>query len=129
MKYGQACKFKKGEQMQTPIQVIEKINRVQLALQQGNSELKTLAIKKAKAERDYRIALARKILILKAEKYPVTLIQELSKGDEEVAELKLQRDVSESAYFTAISAMENLRLEIESLRSTLAWLKEEYKNS
>jgi hypothetical protein len=113
----------------TPGQIIEKLNVAQIALTKGNIEQKTLALKKAEAKKNYSIAKAKKILILKAEKYPATLIQDLVVGDEKIAELRLQRDISESAYYTAISAMENLRLEVETLRSLLTWLRMELKNT
>lgn len=113
----------------TPVQVIEKINTCVQALTQGNINLKTLSIQKAQAEQSYRVALAKEMLKLKAEKYPATLIQDIVRGNEEVARLRLDRDIAESAYYTAISAMDNLKLEIETLRSQLTWLRAEYKNS
>lgn len=54
---------------------------------------------------------------------------ELVKGNEEVAELRLQRDIAESAYYVGLEAMNNLRLEIEIIRSKLTWLRNEFKNS
>ena len=69
------------------------------------------------------------ILKLRTEKYPVTLIMELVKGNEEVAELRLQKDIAESAYYTCISATENLRLETDVIRSKLTWLRAELSNS
>ncbi|GAA0115708.1 hypothetical protein [Clostridium senegalense] len=112
-----------------PIEIIKKLEDAMRALQHGNTELKRLAINKAKAERDYKIALNKKILRLKADKYPATLIMEVSRGDEEVAQLRLQRDIAESSYFVCLDALNNLRLEIETLRSMLTWLRAEYKNS
>ncbi|MCR3760399.1 hypothetical protein KYB31_15585 [Clostridium felsineum] len=113
----------------TPGEIIEKIKAAQIALTKGNSEIKTLGIKKAEAERNYKIALNKKILLLKTEKYPATLIQDLSRGDEKVAQLRMNRDIAESAYYTAISASDNIRLEIETLRSMLTWLRVELKNT
>lgn len=113
----------------TPVQLMEKLNVCIQALTRGNTELKTLAIKKAHAEQSYRVALAKETLKLKADKYPATLIQDIVRGNEEVARLRLDRDIAESAYYTAISAMDNLKLEIETLRSQLTWLRAEYKNS
>ncbi|EPS48741.1 hypothetical protein HYH74_09775 [Clostridium botulinum] len=46
-----------------------------------------------------------------------------------MAELRLQRNIKESSYYTAISAMDNLRLEIETRRSLLTWLRTELKNT
>lgn len=113
----------------TPGEIIEKLNIAQLALTKGNIEQKTLALKKAEAEKNYRIAKAKKLLELKVQKIPSTLIQDLVKGDEIIAQLGLEKDIAESAYYTAISAMENLRLEIETLRSMLTWLRTELKNT
>lgn len=113
----------------TPGQIMEQLDTCLRALTQGNIEQKTLGLKKAEAERNYRIALNKEILKLKVEKYPATLIQELARGTKEVAELRLKRDIQESSYYTAISAMENLKLEIEVLRSKLTWLRTELKNT
>ena len=113
----------------TPQQIINKLENSMLALQNGNIQLKTLGVNKANAERDYKIALNKKILRLKAEKLPATIIMEVSKGDEEVAQLRLERDIAESSYFVCLDALNNLRLEIETLRSMLTWLRAEYKNS
>ena len=112
-----------------PTEIINKLENAMLALQHGNTELKMLGVNKAKAERDYKIALNKKILQLKAEKLPATLIQGLSRGDESVAELRLQRDIAESSYFVCLDALNNLRLEIEVLRSILTWMRNELKNS
>ena len=108
-----------------PQQVIEQMEMTRQALTRGNTQLKTLSIKKAEAERNYRIRKAQEILKLRAEKYPVTIIQDVVKG----AELRLKRDIAESDYYTCISSIENLRLDIEVLRSKLTWLRVELKNS
>lgn len=110
-------------------EIIEKLNIAQLALTRGNAEIKTLGIKKAETKKQYSIALNKKMLELKLEKFPATLIQDLARGDEKVAELRLHKDIAESSYFTAINAEDNLRLEIETLRSMLTWLRVELKNN
>lgn len=113
----------------TPVEIMNKLNSCILALQQGNAELKTLGIKKAKTKIEYSIALRKEILKLKLEKYPATLISDLARGQEQVAKLRLEKDIAESSYYTAISAIENLRIEIEILRSKLRWYREEYHHS
>lgn len=113
----------------TPAQIMNKLNDCVLALEKGNIELKTLGVKKAKTKMDYSIALRKEILRLKLEKYPVTLVGDLSRGQEQVAKLRLDKDIAESSYYTAISAIENLRIEIEILRSKLRWFREEYHHS
>ena len=113
----------------TPIEIMQKIEICQQALTKGNTELKTLGIKKAEAERNYRIALSKKLFALRMEKYPIAIMQDIAKGSSEISNLRLQRDIAESSYYTAISAMDNLRLEIETLRSILTWLRVELKNT
>ena len=112
-----------------PQGIFEQLNSCILALSKGNIEQKRLGLEKAKTEREYRIKFNQKMLELKAEKCQATLIQALAKSDPEVAELAMKRDIAESAYYTAISASENLRLEIEIKRSQLTWLRAEMNNS
>lgn len=111
-----------------PNEIIGRLDRSIAALGRGNLELKTLGVKKAECERLYRTALAKKMLKLRLDKYPVSLINDLARGDEEVSKLRLNRDISESKYYCCKSSMDNLKIEIEVLRSKLAWLKVEFKN-
>ncbi len=114
----------------TPGEIIEKLKAAQLALTRGNVELKTLGIKKAKAEREYKVALRKELLKLRyKDKLPANMVADVAKGKEEIADLRVRRDISESSYYTAISAVDNLRLEIETLRSLLTWLRVEFKSS
>ena len=112
-----------------PQQILEQMEMTRQAIIRGNTQLKTLAIKKAEAERNYRVAVRKEILNLRLEKIPTTIINDLVRGNKEVAELRLKRDIAESDYYTCISAIENLRLDIEVLRSKLTWLRVELKNS
>ncbi|CAI3209866.1 hypothetical protein [Clostridium neonatale] len=112
-----------------PQDLMDRLEKCIAALGRGNTQMKTLGLEKAKTERDYKVKQAQEILKLKADKYPATLIMELVKGNEEVAELRLQRDIAESSYFVGLEAMNNLRLEIEIIRSKLTWLRNELKNS
>ncbi|MDR3598160.1 hypothetical protein [Clostridium sp.] len=105
--------------------IMESLNLCIVALGKGNTQLKTLGLKKAQAEKAYRVKKTQEILKLKEEKYPATLIMELVKGNEEVAELRLQRDIAESAYHSCLNAIDNVRLEVEVLRSKLIWIRKE----
>ena len=112
-----------------PEELINKLNMCIAALSKGNIQLKTLGLKKAESERLYRTALAKKIFSLKMDKVQVSLIRDLSRGDDEIAGLRLERDIADNNYYVCKSSMENIKVEIEVLRSKLAWLKVEYKNS
>lgn len=112
-----------------PIELIEKLNQALLALQRGNTQLQTLGVKKADAERKYKISLRQELLKLRLEKHPVSIIQDLAKGNEEISKLRLERDLAENAYTTCQEAMRNIRLEIETLRSFLTYQRVELKNT
>ncbi|WP_076041794.1 hypothetical protein [Clostridium botulinum] len=62
-------------------------------------------------------------------KYPSNMVTDLAKDNDKVAESGSQRDIAESSYYTEMSAMDNLRLKIETLRSLLMWLRTELKNT
>ena len=112
-----------------PQEIFDKLNSCNLAIQQGNIVQKQLGLKKAEAQKNYRVKYNQKMLELKAEKCQATSITSIAKSDPEVAELAMKRDIAESNYYTCISATENLRLEAEILRTKIAWLRTELKNS
>lgn len=114
----------------SPQQIMNKIQACQQALTAGNTELKTLGVKKARAEHDYKVELRKEILRLRhIEKQPATLVNDLAKGKEEIAKLRLDRDIAETNYSVCLEAMRNLRLELESYRSFLTWERVELKNT
>lgn len=114
----------------THIQIMEEINTCRHALVKTNTQLKTLGVKLAKAEHDYSIELAKKELKLrKYERYPGNLVADIAKGDEEVARLCLSRDIAKIDYEICREGLRNIRMELEALRSLLAWEKAEYLNS
>ena len=112
-----------------PMELMNKLDTCILALSKGNIEQKKLGLEKAKTEKEYRVKFNQKMLQLKIEKCQATLIPALVKSDPEVAGLAMKRDIAESAYYTCISATENLRLEVEVIRTKLAWLRAEMSNS
>lgn len=106
-----------------PQGIIKRLNFCILSLSKNNAKLKILGVRKAQAEKAYKIKQAQEILKLKTEKYPAILIMELVKGNEEVADLRSQRDKSESDYYACKSAIENLRLEIDAIKSKLTLIR------
>ena len=112
-----------------PQELFEKLDKCIAALGRGNLQLKTLALKKDNTENLYRIALRKEILKLKLEGQPATLINDLAKGEEKVAKLRLERDIAKDSYYVCLNAIENLRIEIDVLRSRVTWLRAELLNS
>ena len=68
---------------------------------------------KAIAERDYRVAVAKEILVLRDKGIAVTIIDNLVKGKEEIADLKLERDIAETLYNTAFQYIYSTKLNID----------------
>ena len=67
---------------------------------------------KAIAERDYRVAVAKEILKLRNEGIAVTIINDLVRGNEDIAELKLNRDIAETLYESAMQYIYSNKLNI-----------------
>lgn len=75
-------------------------------------ELKKRGISKAKAEAEYRTALAEKILIERDKGTPVTIINDVCRGDREIAKLKMERDIAETLYESCLQAIYATKLEM-----------------
>ena len=108
-----------------PQEIIDKMNKCLKAMQQGNVQYKTLGLKKAQSEQNYRVALQKEMARLKLEGTKVTIIPDLARGNEEVARLRLERDTTDIAYETCRNSLRYCERELEILRSQLAWLKSE----
>lgn len=73
----------------------------------------------ANAEQNYRVALAKKILIERDNKLPVTIIGDVCRGDSEIAKLKFERDVADVTYQAAQAAIQAYKLAIRMLDSQI----------
>ena len=66
----------------------------------------------AQAERDYKVALAQKIMQERERGTPVTIISDICKGDSEIARLRFERDCAEVVYKSAMEAIQSIKLQI-----------------
>lgn len=66
----------------------------------------------AQAERDYKVALAEKIIREREKGTPVTIISDICKGDSEIARLRFERDCAEVVYKSAMEAIQSIKLQI-----------------
>lgn len=107
----------------TPVEIINEIEECRGQLQLGITNLKTLAVKKAEAEKDYKIALRKQLLFLRSQGHGINLCLELGKGEDKVAMLKLESDIAESNYFVALEHIKTIRQELEVLKSMLGMEK------
>lgn len=69
----------------------------------------------AQAEHDYRVALSKRILEHRAEGMPVTIISDVCRGEPEIARLRLERDIAETVYKSALEAIQSYKLQIRIL--------------
>lgn len=113
----------------TPVQIETQLKKSGQALMFKNDELKELGVKKAEAEKSYRVELAKKQLELRANNFPATLINDLARGDKLVAKLKFERDVAVSMYEACREKIKDLREEIGIMRSLSASQRAEYENT
>lgn len=72
------------------------MRNLSVSQKEAEAEYSEASEKAARAEAAYRMELAKKELVLREEGFPATLIGDLARGDERVANLKLERDLAES---------------------------------
>lgn len=112
-----------------PQQIMDAILKTQKDLSDLNTNYRNFGIQRANAERKYKMELRKKLLELRIAKTPSNIIQDVAKGDEYISKLRLDRDLAENNYSSCKEAMNNKRLELESLRSFLTWMRAELGNS
>lgn len=101
--------------------------KVELALlDRAVRELKPRGQKKAQTEHDYRVALSQRLTVLRAEGNPVTHLADIAKGEENIAKLRLERDIAESLYE---SAQESINVEKLKIRVLEGQLNREWANT
>jgi len=84
-------------------------------IQKGVKSLYGHAKAYAEAEQNYRLELAREIMRLRDEKIPVTLINDVARGN--LAELKYKRDLAEVTYKTAKDMLQALQSQLSGLQT------------
>ena len=83
------------------------------------AELRKRGVSHAQTERDYKVALAKKILTERDNKVPVTIISDICRGSAEIAKLRFERDVAEVTYKSAQEAINSYKLQIRILESQI----------
>ena len=103
--------------MEINIEVI--INKLEYKVNEltiRNAKLKKLGIIKDRLEATYRCELRKELLQL-------ALNNTNARGNEKIAQLRLNRDLAKIRYYLMKSSIENIKFEIEVLRSILIWLR------
>ena len=104
------------------LQKLEELNNL---LTSALSEYKKRGQDYAKAYKEYRIKVAKKLLELRTEGIPVTISYDIARGDEEVANAKEQEIITECLYKSCQEAINTFKLQIKVLQ---AQIDTEYKN-
>ena len=73
----------------------------------------------AKAYTDYRIALAKELLLLKEEGYAITLAGDIARGKPEIAHLKFEEISKEAIYKANMESINVLKLQIKILENQI----------
>lgn len=89
------------------------LNKLRIDLNKAITIIKERGKAKAIAERDYRVELAKEILRLRAEGMPVTIISDACRGNEKIAELKMNRDIVETLYESNMQFIYSTKLNID----------------
>lgn len=110
-----------------PHSIIENLGSLGNQLSKANKKLHATSVKKAEAEKKYRVELAKKMLLLRQNGYPVTLVNDLARGDDEIALLKLERDKQEALYDACKYEINSIHERISVGQSILSWLRNEYQ--
>ena len=73
----------------------------------------------AKAYTEYRIALAKELMILKGEGYAITLAGDIARGKPEIAHLKFDEISKEAIYKANLESINALKLEIKIIQEQI----------
>lgn len=91
----------------------------QMELDTSLSTLKENGVKWAEAERNYRKAKSKAILKLHAEKIPTTLILDVVKGMDEVADLDFIRNVANVVYKANMEEINVKKIDVKNIEAEL----------
>ena len=90
-----------------------------------NAKLKKLGVIKDRLEATYRCELRKELLRLSINSTKISIIDDIEGDNANLTQLRLNRDLAEIRYYSMKSSIENIKFEIEVLRSLLIWLSDE----
>lgn len=106
--------------------MINEIEEKRKYLDKAIEKLRTNGIDLAQKEKDYKIALNKKALELRNQEMPVTLINQVIFGYDDIADLRFQRDVAQATYNANQEYINSIKLQLRLLESQIS---REYGNS
>lgn len=108
------------------IELWQEIQEKQKMLDKAIKELAQNGYKLAECERDYKIAVNKKALELRSQDVPVTLINQVIYGYEDIAKLRFERDTAQVKYNANLEYIQTIKLMIRILENQLS---REYGNT
>lgn len=108
------------------IELWQEIQEKQKMLDKAIKELAQNGYKLAECERDYKIAVNKKALELRSQDMPVTLINQVIYGYEDIAKLRFERDTAQVKYNANLEYIQTIKLMIRILENQLS---REYGNT
>ena len=95
------------------MELFNELQELTKQLQISLKQLRKTGTEYAKAYSDYRIALAKELLILKDKGYAITLIRDIARGKPEIAKLKFEEISKEAIYKANIESINVIKLQIK----------------
>lgn len=105
--------------MNNDIDLLNELQNLTRQLSNSLKQLRTNGMKLAEAERDYKIAVNKKALLLRSQDMPVTLISQVIYGYEDIAQLRFLRDSAEVVYRANQEAINTLKLQMRILENQI----------
>ena len=114
--------------MEINIEVI--INKLEYKVNEltiRNEKLKKLGTLKDKLEDTYRCELREELLRLSLNNTKISITGDITRDNAKIAQLRLNRDLAKIRYYLMKSSVENIKFEIEVLRSMLTGVRVEFQ--
>ena len=99
--------------------LINELNNLIKKLDISVKSLRNTGSDYAKAYTDYRVALAKELLILKEEGYAITLAGDIARGKPEIARLKFKEISTEAIYKANQEAINSTKLQIKIIQEQI----------
>ena len=103
----------------------QELNHKMKQLDNAIKMLRTTGRDYAKAYTEYRVALAKELLVLKSEGYAITLAGDIARGKPEIAKLKFEEISTEAIYKANLESINVSKLEIKIIQEQI---NKEYSN-
>ena len=92
--------------------LINELDKLRKDLNSIIGELNKAGYEKAKTEYTYRVALSKELLTNRDKGLPVTLNNDVSKGNEVIAKYKFDRDVADTVYEATLEKLRAIKIEL-----------------